>query len=163
MSTAPSNLFQKFSLSGSLQATPSTRVTGAASYSHSSQNAAFLSDATAPIVPVASAQALVVNESVNLKISNRTTKDLTLSGGYKYDLRENRTPVNTYVFYDNGEAPAGVSPFRYLFPSLPTMTFSPDSCSPFTGVFARAPLGVRDLRGAWGGWQRFDTACLSLA
>ena len=121
MSTAPSNLFQKFSLSGSLQATPGTRVTGAAAYSRSSQNEAFLSDATAPIVPVASAQALVVNESVSLKVSNRTTKDLTLSGGYKYDLRENRTPVNTYVFYDNGEAPAGVSPFRYLFPTLPTM------------------------------------------
>lgn len=121
ISTPPSNLFQKLLLSGSYEFTPHTRLVASASYSRNTQNQSFLGDTTAPIVPVASADALVVGESASLKLLSQATKNLNFSAGLKYDLRENRTPVNTYVFYDNNEAPAGVSPFRYLFPSLPNL------------------------------------------
>lgn len=119
MSTAPSNLFEKLSLSGSYQIAPKTSVVGNASYARTWQNDSFLSDPTLLIAPATSAQARVVNQSFGLKAFNRSVKSLTLSAGYQYDQRENRTPINTYVFYDNNEAPAGTSPFQYKFPGLP--------------------------------------------
>jgi hypothetical protein len=33
-------------------------------------------------------------------------------------MRDNRTPVNIYGFYDNNNAPTGTSPFGYLYPQL---------------------------------------------
>ena len=96
-------------------------MVGSLTYARSTQNDTFLTDSTAPLVPVTSAQALVVNESATLKFFERPSRDLTLSAGLKYDLRENRTPVNTYAFYDNNEEPTGKSPFQYLFPTIPDM------------------------------------------
>jgi MtrB/PioB family decaheme-associated outer membrane protein len=117
--TAPSNRFRKMLLSASYKATESTTVTGAASYSRATQNAAFLNDTTALLVPVSSANALVVNESMSLKVAHKATARLNLSAGYKYDLRDNRTQVNIFGYYDNNNAPTGTSPFQYLYPNLP--------------------------------------------
>lgn len=118
MSSDPSNLFNKLYFSGSTQASPATRLTAAASYARSSQNERFVSDASALAVPAGSADALVLTQSLSLKAVNRTTKDLSLSAGYKYDLRDNRTAVNTYGFYDADSVATGASPFAYLYPSL---------------------------------------------
>jgi MtrB/PioB family decaheme-associated outer membrane protein len=118
MATAPSNMFHKLLVSGNYDITPTTRVAGNASYSRNTQNVAFLSDTTALLVPASSAQAEVVTESVGLKVFHRASKELNLSAGYKYDLRDNRTPVNVYGYYDNNNASTGTSPFAYLFPAL---------------------------------------------
>lgn len=119
MSTAPSNLFQKAHVSANWALAPSTRLVGSASYSRMSQNEAFLNDPTTVLMPASSAQALVVNQMASLKLIDRSLRDLNLSAGYKYEQRENRTPVGTYLFYDNLEAVAGSSPFQSRFVQLP--------------------------------------------
>ena len=121
MSTAPGNVMDKVALTANYAIAPTTHLV--ASYSHAStwQNAPFLSDTTAPIVPVSSAHARVRNESASLKLSDRSVRNLNLSLGFKFDRRENRTPVNTYLFYDNNEAPSGTSPFQYLYPTVTGM------------------------------------------
>jgi MtrB/PioB family decaheme-associated outer membrane protein len=124
MSTgAPSNLFQKFQLGGSYQLAPETRIVAHASHARSAQDEAFPTDASSRatlaagyVLPRASAQALVVNESAGLKLFQRSSKALSLSAGINYDLRENRTPVNTYIYYDNNTPPAAApSPFAGLY------------------------------------------------
>ncbi|MEY8689838.1 MAG: MtrB/PioB family outer membrane beta-barrel protein [Leptothrix sp. (in: b-proteobacteria)] len=108
MGTAPSNQFHKLSLAGSYDVDPATKVIGKVAYSRATQNERYLNDGltTVPLLPEASLNGLVVSESVNLKVLNKTTKDLRLSAAYKFDLRDNRTPVNTYGFYDVGESRA---------------------------------------------------------
>lgn len=108
MGTAPSNQFHKLSLAGSYDVDPATKVVGKVAYSRATQNEQYLNDGltTVPLLPVSSLNGLVVSESVNLKVLNKTTKDLRLSAAYKFDLRDNRTPVNTYGFYDVGESRA---------------------------------------------------------
>jgi hypothetical protein len=121
MSTAPGNVSDKVALTANYAIATTTHVV--ASYSHAStwQNAPFLNDTTAPVVPVASAHARVVNEVASLKLSDHTLRNLNLSVGFKHDLRENHTPINTYLFYDNNEAPSGTSPFQYLYPAVTGM------------------------------------------
>jgi MtrB/PioB family decaheme-associated outer membrane protein len=118
MSTPPSNTFQKFLFSGSYQLSPTTNVVASASHALSTQNEPFLSDPTALLVPVTSADGHVVLEQASIKLFNRSVHNLTLSAGYRYDMRDNRTPVHTYGFYDNNNAPTGSSPFGYLFPQF---------------------------------------------
>jgi MtrB/PioB family decaheme-associated outer membrane protein len=117
LATAPSNRFRKLSLSGSTKLAETTQFVGAAWYSRGSQNEPLLSDTTAPIVPVTSANALVVNKGLSLKALHRVSPKLGFSASGKLDERDNRTPVNIYGYYDNNNAPDGTSPFAYLFPS----------------------------------------------
>jgi hypothetical protein len=114
----PSNRFRKWLFSGNYQVNASTSVTGTASYSRASQNEPFLSDSTALLVPAASAQALIVNESASFRLMHKANAQLGLSANYLSDLRDNRTPVNTYGYYDINNAATGTSPFAYLYPGL---------------------------------------------
>jgi MtrB/PioB family decaheme-associated outer membrane protein len=111
MSTAPSNQFHKLSLAASLDLSKSTKVVGDLAYGRATQNAAFLNDGLTgvPLLPTASLEGLVVTESANLKLLSKPSKDLRLSGAYKFDVRDNRTAVNTYGFYDVGEVPAATA------------------------------------------------------
>ncbi|MEX8511372.1 MAG: MtrB/PioB family decaheme-associated outer membrane protein [Leptothrix ochracea] len=111
MSTAPSNQFHKLSLAGSLDLSKSTKVVGDVAYGRATQNAAFLNDGLTgvPLLPTTSLEGLVVTESANLKLLSKPSKDVRLSGAYKLDVRDNRTAVNTYGFYDVGELPAATA------------------------------------------------------
>jgi hypothetical protein len=111
MSTAPSNQFHKLSLAGSYELSKSTKVVGDLAYGRATQNAAFLNDGLTgvPLLPTASLGGLVVSESANLKLLSKPIKDVRLSGAYKFDVRDNRTAVNTYGFYDVGELPAATA------------------------------------------------------
>lgn len=126
-SVAPGNLFQKLSFSGSWQAAPSTRLLGDAGWSRSTQNEPFLLDgwtaATTALVPATSARAEVVGQTLGLKLLHQALPRLDLAAAYRYELHDNRTPVATYLYYDNvfGPAPtpgnANASPFAALFPN----------------------------------------------
>jgi MtrB/PioB family decaheme-associated outer membrane protein len=128
-STPPSNLFNKLSLSGSYRVADATKLVGNLAYSRGTQNDPYAQDAssvaTSPVVPVSSAHAEVVNESASLRALHKLSPDLGLTATYKYDLRDNRTPVNTYVYNDNNSTPAGTSPFAsaILFPGADLTKF----------------------------------------
>jgi MtrB/PioB family decaheme-associated outer membrane protein len=157
--TGPSNRFRKLLFSGTYQASASTSVTGAASYSRASQNEAFRTDSTALLVPVASAQALIVNESASLRLMHKANAKLGLTANYLYDLRDNRTPVNIYGYYDNNNPPTGTSPFAYLYPGLTGLgqNFNFNANRPYSKRLNQLDLGA-DYQLARGqflkaGWQ----------
>ena len=118
MGSAPSNQFHQLSLNGSYALSPSTKLSGNLSYGRSTQNETFLTDISTPFVPVTSLNGLVVSKGFNLKLQSRPMKDLVITASYKLDDRDNRSPVNTYAFYDAGEPKAGTSVFSATFPGL---------------------------------------------
>lgn len=103
-STAPSNQFHQLSLTGGYNFDKTTRLVANASYGRNTQNQSFLSDASTVVVPQSSLNGLVVTKNLGLKLTARPVQDLNVTAGYKYDLRDNRTPVNTYQYSDVNEA-----------------------------------------------------------
>jgi MtrB/PioB family decaheme-associated outer membrane protein len=112
ISSAPGNQFHQLNLTGGYDYSPTTRLAIDAALGRSTQNESFLSDATAPVVPVSSANALVVSKTLNLKLTSRPNAALQLSAGYKLDDRDNRTPVNTYQFSDANQTVAPLNTFN---------------------------------------------------
>jgi len=119
-SSPPSSRFQQFRLTAAWSATSSTRLVADASYGRATQNDPYLTAYYAAIVPVASADALVVSKVADLKLTSRPWQQLAITAVYKLDERDNRTPVNTYGYYDVGASPSGTSPFASHFPGLTT-------------------------------------------
>ena len=170
--TAPDNLFNKLSLSGAYQLADATRLVGSLAYSRGTQNDPYATDAstvaTAPVIPVSSAQAEVVNETASLKALHKVSKDLGLAATYKYELRDNRTPVHTYVYYDNNTTPTGTSPFAYLFPgTTPALgtNVNINANTPYSKRTNQIDLdgdykltGTQHLKGGWQ-TQRSDRFC----
>lgn len=107
MSSAPSNEFNQFGLTGGYNFSPTTKLVMNGSYARSTQNDKFLTDASTPLVPRDSLNGLIVTKAFNMKLTAKPVQDLNLSGGYKYEDRDNRTPVNIYGFYDANEPAAG--------------------------------------------------------
>jgi MtrB/PioB family decaheme-associated outer membrane protein len=114
MSSAPSNDFHQFTLTGGYHFSPTTKLVLYGSYARNTQNDSFLGDpGNSPLgLPVSSLNGLVVTKAFNAKLTAKPATGLNLTAGYKYDDRDNRTPVNTFEFYDAGEPKTGVSPFN---------------------------------------------------
>jgi len=107
MSTAPDNQFHQFNMNGGYTFSPTTKLVMGGSYGRSTQNDAFLTDTSTVLMPVSSLNGLVETSTFNLKLTNKPSKDLSLAVGYKYDNRDNKTPINTYAYYAAGEPAAG--------------------------------------------------------
>lgn len=114
MSSAPSNEFHQFNLTGGYHFSPTTKLVMFASYARNTQNQAFVSDpGNSPLgFPVSSLNGLVETKAFNAKLTAKPATGLNLTAAYKYDDRDNRTPVHTYEFYDAGEPKSGASPFN---------------------------------------------------
>jgi MtrB/PioB family decaheme-associated outer membrane protein len=117
MSSAPSNEMHQLGLKAQYRLGASTRLSAGMSYGRSTQNAPFLTDPSTVLVPQGSAQALVVNREVHLRLASRPLAGLNLAAAYKLDERDNQTPVNTYGYYDAGELRTGTSLFNAAFPA----------------------------------------------
>jgi hypothetical protein len=52
-----------------------------------------------------------VSKAFNLKLTSRPMRALGLNASYKYDDRDNQTPVNTYYFQDANETKSGTNAF----------------------------------------------------
>ena len=107
MSSAPSNEFNQFSLTGGYNFNHTTKLTMNGSYARNTQNDKFLTDAFTPVVPRSSLDGLVETTAFNVKLTAKPLKDLNFTGGYKYENRDNKTPVNVYGFYDDSEPSTG--------------------------------------------------------
>ncbi len=107
MSSAPSNEFNQFGLTGGYNFTPTTKLVMNGSYARNTQNDQFLTDTSTPVVPASSLHGLIETKAFNMKLTAKPIQDLNLSGGYKYEDRNNKTPVNVYGFYDANEAKSG--------------------------------------------------------
>ncbi len=118
MSSAPSNALHQFGVNANVRFTSTTRLAGSLSYGRNTQDQAFLTDASTPLVPTASLHGLVVTKAASLKLSSRPVSGLNLAAAAKVDDRDNQTPVNNYAFYDAGELKSGTSVFTAAYPTL---------------------------------------------
>jgi MtrB/PioB family decaheme-associated outer membrane protein len=103
MSSTPDNAFHQLNFTGSHKLSPTTKVVANASYARGTQNIAFLTDSTTPVVPVPSLNGLVVTTAVDAKFTAQPAKKLDFSAAYKYNDHDNRTPINIFQFADAGE------------------------------------------------------------
>lgn len=114
MSTAPSNRFHQLNLSGGYAFTPSTKLAGGLSYGRNTQDDSYAPTSIMQVsgtaystmqaggLPQTSLNGSVITKHADLKLSNQTTKDLTLSAGFKYNERDNNTASSTYRYKDIG-------------------------------------------------------------
>jgi MtrB/PioB family decaheme-associated outer membrane protein len=103
ISSTPSNDFHQFSATGGFNLSPTTKLVATGSYARNTQNLAFITDVSTPVVPVTSLNGLVVSTAFSAKFTTRPAKKLNLTAGYKYDDRDNRTPVKIYQYVDANE------------------------------------------------------------
>jgi hypothetical protein len=118
MSSAPSNEVHQAAVTANYRFTNTTRLSTNFTYGRSTQDVPFLTDASTPLVPVSSLHGLVINKAASLKLTSRPMAGLNLSAAYKYDLRDNQTPVNIFGYYDAGELKSGTSVFSSAYPTL---------------------------------------------
>lgn len=104
MSSAPGNDFSQVSVTGGVNITRTTKVVASGSYGRNTQNDAFLTDATTPVVPVSSLNGLVVSTAFSARLTARPSRKLNVTAGYKFDNHANRTAINIYQYADAGEA-----------------------------------------------------------
>lgn len=94
MTTPPSNSFNQLNLQGGYALSPLTKLTGNLSYGRNTQNSAFVTPETGLILaasPMTSLNGEVINTHADVKLTDRSYKDLTLSAGLKFDERDNQT------------------------------------------------------------------------
>jgi MtrB/PioB family decaheme-associated outer membrane protein len=117
MASEPSNQFNQFSLTAGYKISANTKLVVTGSYGRNTQDDAFLGPSTASNgqlafgLPAGSLKGLVVTSAVSAKLTAKPGKKWNFSAAYKFDNRDNQTPVNTYLFQDANETKGGVSPF----------------------------------------------------
>jgi MtrB/PioB family decaheme-associated outer membrane protein len=109
MSTAPSNSLHQANLTGGYNFSSTTKLAGGFSYGYNSQNSSFaptsimqaggLSNMMQPGgLPTSSLNGLVETTHGDLKLTNQSIKDLTLTAGFKFNERANSSNSNTYNY-----------------------------------------------------------------
>lgn len=98
----PGNQFHQLNAAGGYTISKETRLTGSLSLGRMTQNEAFLPYITTsgilPAPPVSSLNGRIDTTHADIKLSSKLTHDLNLVAGYRYDDRDNKTPVNTYIY-----------------------------------------------------------------
>lgn len=117
LSTPPSNDFNQVNFTGGYNLTPTTHLVGGYSYGRNTQNMGYVNQdqMLSGGLPVNSLNGKVIMTHADLKLTNQTTKDLTLSAGVNYNKHDNKTSSYTYSFFNlGGEEQASVNtPLSY--------------------------------------------------
>ena len=121
MSSVPGNDFSQINATAGMSVSAATKLVANGSYGRATQNDAFLTDPTTPVVPVNSLNGLVVTTAFNAKLTSKPTKKVSLSAGYRFDDRNNQTAVHVFQYADAGEAPVA----NVNFPAGPANPFGP--------------------------------------
>ena len=171
LSSAPSNRFHQVNLSSGYSFTRSTRLVADFSYGDARQNASLLADASLPLgLPRDTANAAVVTRQANIRLTSRFSGNLSGFARYRYDARDNRTPVDTFVFYDVNLAPgATASAFNAA------LGLAPGTLASNVNIYSNRPQNRRQDQYTLGGdytygrqklsadldWQKVARYCLS--
>jgi MtrB/PioB family decaheme-associated outer membrane protein len=108
----PDNQMHQINVGGGYKFTPATRFSFSGSWARLSQNENFIDSPAGStwVVPETSAHAKVINSSFLARFTSRVMKDLTLNAAYKYDDRDNRTPIATFLT-TRGDSPGASTQF----------------------------------------------------
>ncbi len=113
MSTAPSNSLHQANLSGGYDFSATTKLAGGFSYGYNKQNDSYaptlivqpIGNTPNPYnmmqangLPVSSLNGVVETTHGDIKLTDKSFKDLNLSAGFKFDERDNRTDSNVYKY-----------------------------------------------------------------
>ena len=103
MSLDPDNYFHQVQLSGGYNFTPTTRLTGVASYGMMRQDATYqpYSVTSTLALPRSSLDAAIDNLLLDLKLTTRLFDKLNIKAAYNYNDYNNRTPVDQYFRHTN--------------------------------------------------------------
>ena len=112
LSGAPDNQMHQFNLSGGYVFSPSTRMVVTGSSARLTQNESFIAAPTGStwVVPTSSANAKVINTFFQAKLSSRLLPKLNLNATYKYEDRDNKTPINNFLT-TGGDSPGTSTQF----------------------------------------------------
>ncbi len=117
MSTAPTNSLHQANLSGGYDFSSATKLTGGFSYGYNMQEDNFAASniqqtsgvpfnmMQAGGLPASSLNGHVETTHGDIKLTNQSIKDLTLSAGFKYNERNNRTDSDIYRYINIANAP----------------------------------------------------------
>lgn len=118
-SNAPANQFHQFTFTGGYNFSPATKLVVNGSYGRNWQTQDFLPYTASGIgvgnLPVANLNGDVETKSASLKLTHRVNSDLNFAAAYKYDERENHTPINVYEFLTS-DAVTGTPEHRHNAP-----------------------------------------------
>lgn len=108
---APDNEMHRLSLSGGYNFSKTTRLTLAGNYQRMTQNETLLGGMPSNwTIPTASANAKVINTSLTANLSSRPMKDVTLGAVYKYENRDDKSPIYNFLV-SGGDAATAPSLF----------------------------------------------------
>jgi len=95
----PDNQFHQVSAAAGYTLSTDTRLSGSVAFGRMTQNESFLPYSTANAMPATnSLNGKVDTTHYDIKLNSRLTRTIKLTAGYRYDDRDNRTPVNTYTY-----------------------------------------------------------------
>ena len=110
MSTAPSNSLHQANLTGGYNFGFDTKIAGGFSYGYNQQNSSYAPTSIPQAIggpsimmqanglPTSSLNGVVETKHGDIKLTNQSIKDLTLTAGYKINERDNNTASNTYLY-----------------------------------------------------------------
>ena len=105
----PDNQFHQVSAAGGYTFSKATRLSGNLSFGRMTQSEAFLPYSTGGTMPATlSLNGKINNTHMDIKLNSKLTHNLALTTGYKYDDRDNRTPINTYAYITADRDAGGV-------------------------------------------------------
>ncbi|OGI47904.1 MAG: hypothetical protein A2151_03345 [Candidatus Muproteobacteria bacterium RBG_16_65_34] len=100
----PDSQFHQLNASGSFAFTPFTRLSGSLSAGRMTQNEEFLPYSVNPALtvttplPRTSLDGEVKTAHADLKLTSKLTPKTNFAVAYRYDDRDNRTPIDTYIY-----------------------------------------------------------------
>ena len=111
MSTAPSNQLQQLNLGGGYDFSNKTKLAGNFSIGRNTQNSSTGYDPymMTGAFPTPAFNGLVNTSHFDLKLTDKTVKDLNLLVGYKFDQRDNLSQSNLYSFNQIAATASGSS------------------------------------------------------
>ena len=116
----PSNQFNQFTVLAAIKMSSTAKLVLAGSYGRNTQDQAFLGPSTAQNgqlafgLPRTSLSGVVVNSMFQAKFTAKAGKKWDFVAAYRFEDRDNQTPVNIYLFQDANESKSGTSAFAGL-------------------------------------------------
>jgi MtrB/PioB family decaheme-associated outer membrane protein len=116
----PSNQFNQFTLTASYKFSKNAKLVFAGSFGRGTQNQAFVNPTLVQNgqlafgLPRPSLGGVMLTGLASAKFTEKHGK-WELIGDFRFDDRDNQTPVNVYLFQDDSESKSGTSPFAGLY------------------------------------------------
>ena len=95
----PDNQMHQLNFSGGWRFTQATRLTVSGAWSRMTQDDEFIANPAGStwVVPETSAHAKVVNTNFLARLTSQASRDLSFVAAYRYDDRDNKTPIEEFL------------------------------------------------------------------